>query len=534
MKKYFIIIVTILLIPNFVLSVYFLYQSLVQKPLVHAANSYQRPVTITNSTGGALTNWAVKFIMDTTTLISANKMRSDCGDLRIIDSNNITPLNYYIDGGSCNSTVTRFWTRVGSLPVGSKTVFLQYGDLSATPIASGALVFDIYDSMQSTPACTLKSSAVYDGTNKWVRLTAAVGSTLGYCEYSYNPGSLGMIIKMQFWSGGGTGADASWFYAYDSATPTAEDILATSTTGYHMTYDEYQKRACFTKSIVDNGNGINNNTNNNCTAGINQNITTLDNSTWHTVEGRIYQSGANYIGQQDLDNSLNITNGTDTAPGASRTTGTFFGFGGRTGGQTNEHRVREVAMTKFNPLVTSAVGGEIGVTAFLSFEIRDPLDVAPVNICDLGTAFITATSSCNYRLKVTSNATNGYDIYSKTSGNLTNQFGDNIANAQIGPTGSLITNTTAGTENYGVLITAGSITGVGSISASPSFGAGANSVQFNNTTAQIILTSPGVNGPAASGDTTNTSLITHNLNIRSDTVSGDYTQSVIYTVSPKF
>ena len=60
-----------------------------------------KPVTITNS-GSALSDYQVKLNVDTQSLISAGKMRSDCGDLRIKDSDKSTDLPYWIESG-CNT-----------------------------------------------------------------------------------------------------------------------------------------------------------------------------------------------------------------------------------------------------------------------------------------------------------------------------------------------------------------------------------------------------------------------------------------------
>jgi hypothetical protein len=138
-------------------------------------------------------------------------------------------------------------------------------------------------------------------------------------------------------------------------------------------------------------------------------------------------------------------------------------------------------------------------------------------------------------LKVSSNAKSGYTVSYQASGGLSD--GSNtMNNAAVGSAGTGGTNIVAGTETYGVRITPGSITGAsGIISTSAAFNAGAtNSVQYNNTTPTVILTATKPNSPTASGDTTNTSLITHNLGITSNTESGNYSQTITYTVAPSF
>jgi hypothetical protein len=178
----------------------------------------------------------------------------------------------------------------------------------------------------------------------------------------------------------------------------------------------------------------------------------------------------------------------------------------------------------------------VQVTAFipvtLSFSIRNTADTADTNICDLGTVSTASVASCSYRLKVTTNATSGYTISISADGGLTNGT-STVTNAAAGPTG---TNLTAGIEAYGATVNAGSITGsAGTISLASSYqNGGSNATAYNNTSPAVLLTANKPNSPSGSGDTTNTSLITHKLAISNNTSAGYYTQRVTYTVTPSF
>ena len=171
---------------------------------------------------------------------------------------------------------------------------------------------------------------------------------------------------------------------------------------------------------------------------------------------------------------------------------------------------------------------------FLAFQIRNSDDTASSNTCDLGIASTASVSSCSYRLKVSTNITNGYHIFVTTSGDLVGNS-SSIQNANVGSGGgggTTIDNSTAGTENYGVRIVPGNATG-GSVSLNPVLNAGTNSVRFNYTGSTSLLETTGPNNPA-SVDTVNTALVTHNFNISTGTIAGQYTQSVTYTIVPKF
>jgi hypothetical protein len=175
-------------------------------------------------------------------------------------------------------------------------------------------------------------------------------------------------------------------------------------------------------------------------------------------------------------------------------------------------------------------------TPSLSFAIRNSSDTANANNCILSQPSILAVSTCSYRLKISTNATNGYIVYIKTSGGLTNGL-YTISNASAGSGGSGgddISNTTAGIEKYGVVISPGSTTSGSSITLASIFNAGTNAVLYNYpSSATAIVQSTGANLPSAT-DTTNTILVTHKLNISSSTPPGNYTRTITYTVTGSF
>ncbi len=180
----------------------------------------------------------------------------------------------------------------------------------------------------------------------------------------------------------------------------------------------------------------------------------------------------------------------------------------------------------------------VQVTAYipvsLALDIRNPEDTADTNVCDLGNQTTAAISSCSYRLKVTTNAGNGYAVAVKSSdGGLTNGS-YSLIDAASGFTGSTIA---AGSEVYGMTVNPGSITGNGgTIDTATPFTAtsSGNIVNTNTPIFTNILSANKPNSPSSSGDTTNTSLITHKLATSSNTPPGIYTESMTYQVTPTF
>ncbi len=118
--------------------------------------SYRKAITIDNTSNSSnLTDYQVLLTFDTQTLISQGKMRSDCGDIRFTDSNGTTLLNYWIESG-CNTTQTKVWIKVPSIPASSnKTIYVYYGNSNATSASNGDATFIFFDDF-----------SIFD-TNKW-------------------------------------------------------------------------------------------------------------------------------------------------------------------------------------------------------------------------------------------------------------------------------------------------------------------------------------------------------------------------------
>jgi len=105
---------------------------------------YRIPITFTNTLDQALYNFQLNFTIDTQILISEGKMRSDCGDIRIVYNGEMLP--YWIDTFTMNWRYTIIWFKIGYIPPhGSVTVYMYYGNPSATSMADGDEVFLFFD-----------------------------------------------------------------------------------------------------------------------------------------------------------------------------------------------------------------------------------------------------------------------------------------------------------------------------------------------------------------------------------------------------
>lgn len=165
-------------------------------------------------------------------------------------------------------------------------------------------------------------------------LTPAAGSQSGQYSYQYYSGpdlkyynfGTRFIVSFDFYTGGGTnpGGDALYFYAYSTSTPTNEDA---ATGGYIFAYDEYQDQL----QVKWNGTTL-------ATAS----QVNLDNNRWN--RGVIFveeQSDGTTRIKMFVNKALKI----DTTDVSRTKSGERFGFGARTGGATNQHKIKNIVVS---------------------------------------------------------------------------------------------------------------------------------------------------------------------------------------------
>ncbi|MCP4649664.1 MAG: DUF2341 domain-containing protein [PVC group bacterium] len=99
-----------------------------------AAWAYKIPITVTNFTTADITNQLVELKLDNWHEFWSN-VKNDGGDIRIVDSDDTTVLNYYLDSFDFVSKKAMVYTKIPSFSaLADKTIYLYYGN----PGASGA------------------------------------------------------------------------------------------------------------------------------------------------------------------------------------------------------------------------------------------------------------------------------------------------------------------------------------------------------------------------------------------------------------
>jgi hypothetical protein len=129
------------------------------------------PIVISNKTGAAQGDYQVLATINTASLISAGKMRNDCGDIRIRNTNGTTDLGHWIQSG-CNTAATKIWIKVPSISTGNKTIYAYYGYSSATSLSNlDATFISDANSFERDAAGTSFSSITYwdwrQGRSTW-------------------------------------------------------------------------------------------------------------------------------------------------------------------------------------------------------------------------------------------------------------------------------------------------------------------------------------------------------------------------------
>lgn len=178
--------------------------------------SYATPIGIDNSANPTtLTNYQISFTFDTQTPIGLGQMDPNGDDIRILDDDCVTQLDYWIEG-PMNSPTTTIWVQVPTIPGnGTKNIFLFYGNAGA-PAQSTLNVFEGPHS--ATDSVTVPNTNNVDDCQRGFR-------------FSPNEDILVAAFGMNVPNG-----TARWVTVFDFATTNiVEQQEVTANTGY--TYD---------------------------------------------------------------------------------------------------------------------------------------------------------------------------------------------------------------------------------------------------------------------------------------------------------
>jgi len=344
---------------------------------------FRRAVTISNTNSFSIAKYQLRIFINTASLISASKMRSDCGDLRVTDSDGATLLPYWIEPGTCNTASTAVWVNVTNIPAsGTKTIFIYYGNSTQTSVANPSAVFIFFDNFSSDPntngkwvvyryAGDASNEFVWDSTNRRVYLTKATSnlSVMAFFRGVTTPSSFRVVFYGG--AGGGTGADGFAFAFFKDPSPyqkygracndgslglmvlSSPPSVCYGSKGYAVEFDNYGN----TGDPSANHNAIVNTTSVGYPythiAYVSTNVGNEDNAV-HMYE--ITFDGKTLTLSIDGSKQLSYTFTRINAPGSA------MGFGAGTGGYTNNHWIERFVLLAYyvNPEPSTTVGSEEG------------------------------------------------------------------------------------------------------------------------------------------------------------------------------
>jgi hypothetical protein len=110
--------------------------------------TYRNIVNVTNS-GSTLTDFEVNI-----SLTSANfnfaLAKSDGSDVRITAADGVTLLPFWIESWNSVAQTGSIWVRMPSVPNGTSTLYLYYGNPGATSASDGSATFEFFDDFSGT------------------------------------------------------------------------------------------------------------------------------------------------------------------------------------------------------------------------------------------------------------------------------------------------------------------------------------------------------------------------------------------------
>lgn len=100
-------------------------------PWFNSTFLYRQPFVINSSVSGSLANYTRNITVDTEKLVSEGKLQSDCDDIRFVDDDNVTILDFHQENATdpnygCNTTSNVWWVQIRSVPGSTDTTFWMY------------------------------------------------------------------------------------------------------------------------------------------------------------------------------------------------------------------------------------------------------------------------------------------------------------------------------------------------------------------------------------------------------------------------
>lgn len=300
-----------------------------------ASWDYKKPIKIQENSGNNLENYQVNLDIDTKSLIDQNKMQSNCQDMRF--TADMKEIDHWTKSG-CNTASTDVWVEVPEIPAnGQKEIHMYYGNPSAPSTSSPEETMYLYDLHGGglDSSANLIDHAKYNSSGEFVELTNLTHD--GRLNYTKGTPSPGFVANWSYWAGGGSGADATWLYAWATEPIKLEHP---DSKGYTFSADEYK-----TNEIGIGSNGTSNS--NEYYLG-SETVADIDDSNWHSADLEAVTSGT-FVAAEFRSLGQNV--GTFLGSSILPPPGEMFGFGSRIGVDNNTHRISNITVRKHTDIL---------------------------------------------------------------------------------------------------------------------------------------------------------------------------------------
>lgn len=222
-------------------------------------------------------------------------------------------------------------------------------------------------------------------------------------------------------------------------------------------------------------------------------------------------------------------------------TSTNYGFSVLTSSSTSSTVPVDFGSALFYANGGNQVTVSASVPAILSFSIRTLDDTADTNVCNLGTLSLSATSLCEYRLRLATNANGGLQVRVQANHDFTNA-------AQTATFTNIADNdpfVSPGTEGYAYSLVQAATTGVrdpngdfidgfAEASSTPGFDFSQDTTPVPTSTNALFIYASAAVSPGAAPSPSDLARIRHSASISAGTPAGSYSQIVTYTVTASF
>jgi len=118
---------------------------------------YRRSVVITNTCGKEVTDHQVGINLDSS--FDFSKAKSDGSDVRITADDGTTLFPFWTEVWDSAGQTATVWVRLPSIPVARTTVYLYYGNPTATSSSNGATAFTKYDGFEGNDVGSMPVAA---------------------------------------------------------------------------------------------------------------------------------------------------------------------------------------------------------------------------------------------------------------------------------------------------------------------------------------------------------------------------------------